>query len=71
MKPNPGEMVDGLPAVRWDGCSRFQNVTAKNVVITFSDTMILFMHSGNDKSHFAPDHERYSCPLAPPRSVCH
>jgi hypothetical protein len=43
----------------------------ENVVIAFSDTMTLNMHSGNDKSHLAPDYKRYSGSSAPPRSVRH
>jgi hypothetical protein len=45
--------------------------TEKNVVITFSDTVALYMHSGNDKSYLAPDYERYSRPSTPTRSVGH
>jgi hypothetical protein len=51
------------------GCSRLQNATAKNVVIMFSDTVTLWVHSSNDKSNLAPDYERYSRPSAPPWSV--
>jgi hypothetical protein len=42
-----------------------------NVLITFSGTMALYVHSGNDQSRFAPDYERYSHPSAPTRSVGH
>jgi hypothetical protein len=64
-------MTDRLLEVPWLGCLRFQNATGKNVVITFSDTMTLHVHSGNDKSHLAPDYERYSRPSAPTRSIGH
>jgi hypothetical protein len=42
-----------------------------NVVIPFPDTMTLYMHSGNDKSHLASNYERYSCPSAATWSVGH
>jgi hypothetical protein len=53
------------------GRSRFQNATGKNVVITFSGTMTLYMHSCNDQSHLAPNYERHSRPSAPTRLVGH
>jgi hypothetical protein len=64
-------MTDGLLEIWQFGCSRFQNATGKNVVVTFSDIMTLYVRSGNDKWHLAPDYERYSRPFAPPRSVRH
>jgi hypothetical protein len=69
--PNPWGMVDGLLEVRSFGCSRFQNAPGESVAITFSDTMILYVHSGNDQSHSAPDYEKFSRPSAPTRSVGH
>jgi hypothetical protein len=46
-------------------------VTGANAVIPLSDTATLYVHSGNDKSHLAPDYERYSRPSASTRSVGH
>jgi hypothetical protein len=43
----------------------------ENVVMTFSDKMTLYVHSGNDQSNLALDSERYSGPSAPIRSVGH
>jgi hypothetical protein len=43
----------------------------ENVLITLSDTMMLYVYSGNDKSHLAPDYERYNRSSAPTRSVRH
>jgi hypothetical protein len=60
MIPNPREMADGLLEVRWFGCSRFQNATGETVVILFSDTMTLSVHSDNDKWHLAQDYDRCS-----------
>jgi hypothetical protein len=37
VRPKPRGIADGLFEVRWFGCSKFQNATAKNVVITFFD----------------------------------
>jgi hypothetical protein len=71
MRLNPREMADRLFKVQWLGCSRFQNAMAKNAVIKFSDITTFYMRSGNDKSHFAPDDERYSRLSAPPRSIRH
>jgi hypothetical protein len=42
---------------------------AKNVVITFSDIMTLYVHSGHDKSHLATNSERCSRPSALSRSI--
>jgi hypothetical protein len=53
-------MADGLLEVQRFGCSIFQNATVKNVVIVFSDTLMFYVNSGNNKSHLAPDDERYS-----------
>jgi hypothetical protein len=53
------------------GHSKFQNATAKNVAIMFSDTMTLYVHSGKDESHLAPDCEICSRSSAPTRSVGH
>jgi hypothetical protein len=61
-------MADWLLEVRWFGCPRFQNATAKNVVIVFSDTMTLDVHFGHDKSNLAPDYERCKRTPAPTRS---
>jgi hypothetical protein len=47
------------------------NCDDENVVIPFLDRVILWVHSGSDKSNLAPDHERYSHPSAPSRSVRH
>jgi hypothetical protein len=66
----PTSFADGLLEVQW-GRSRFQNAIATNVIIAFSDTATLYVHSGNNKSHLAPDDERYSCSSAPFRSVRH
>jgi hypothetical protein len=71
MRPNPRKTVNELLEVRWPGYSRFQNATAKNVVITFLNTMTLCVHSRNDELHLAADYERYSHPSAPSRSVRH
>jgi hypothetical protein len=38
--PNPREMADGLLEIRQFRCSRFQNATREDVVITLSDTII-------------------------------
>jgi hypothetical protein len=62
---------NGLPGVRQFGRSKFQNATGKNVVIMFSDIMTLYVHSGHDKSHLAPDSERYVRSSAPTGSVAH
>jgi hypothetical protein len=71
MTPNPQETVDGLLAFRQLGCSKFQNATGENAVMTFSDTTTLDVHSGNDKSHLAPDSERYISPSVPSQPVGH
>jgi hypothetical protein len=68
---NPWELADGLLEVRWFGCLRFQNATPVNIIITFSDTTTLYVHSGDDKSHLTPDSERSSRSSAPTRSVGH
>jgi serine kinase of HPr protein (carbohydrate metabolism regulator) len=60
-------MADGLLEVRGFGCSRFQNATGENVIVAFSDTMTLYVHSGYDESDLAPDYERYGHPSAPTR----
>jgi hypothetical protein len=64
-------MAYTLLDVRSFGRLKLQNGTAKNVIIMFSDTITLWVHSGNYKSNLAPDYERYSHPNAPPRSVRH
>jgi hypothetical protein len=64
-------MADEILEVRQFGRSRFQNATEANVVISLSDTMILYLHSGNDQSHLAPDYEKCNRPSAPTRSVGH
>jgi hypothetical protein len=71
MRANPREMTNVLLEVRQFGCSRFQNATAKDVVMTFSDTMTPDVHSGNGKLYLAPDYERFSRPSASTRSVGH
>jgi hypothetical protein len=66
-------MTNGRWAV-WSSvicCSRFQNATAKNVVLPFSDTMTLYVHSSNDMSYLAPDYERCSRSSAASRWVRH
>jgi hypothetical protein len=41
----------------------------ENVITTFSDRVTLYVHSGTDQSHLAPNHERHSCLSAPTRSI--
>jgi hypothetical protein len=43
----------------------------RNVVLTFSDTMTLSVHSGNDESHLARHSERYSRSSGPTQSIGH
>jgi hypothetical protein len=69
--PNPREMADGLLGVRSFGCLRFQNATRENGVIPFSDTITLYVHSGNDKFHLTPDYKRHNGSSAPTRPVGH
>jgi hypothetical protein len=71
MRANPREMADEPLEVRSFDCSRFQNATGENVLVTFSDTMTLYVHSGNDKSDLAAHYERHSRSSAPTRSVGH
>jgi hypothetical protein len=58
--PNPRKIADRFLPVRQFGRWRFQNATGKNVVITFSDTMALYVHSGVTRDRvvhqFQPDH---------------
>jgi hypothetical protein len=71
VRPNPGEMAGGILEIRQFGHWRFQNAPGKNVVIALSDTMTLYVHSGNDKSHLASDYERDNRSSAPTRSAGH
>jgi hypothetical protein len=59
MMLNPRKMADALLEVREFGRSRFQNATKGNVVMGFSDTMTLYVHSGNDQFRLVRDYERY------------
>jgi hypothetical protein len=71
MIPNPQEMADKLLEAWPFDCSRFQNVIKENVAITFSYTMTLYVQPGNNKSHVAPNYERYGRSSARTRSVGH
>jgi hypothetical protein len=67
---NRRKMADELLEARWFGGSKSQNAIAK--MLSFrSRRQWLCVYYGNDKSHLAPDYERYSRSSASTRSVGH
>jgi hypothetical protein len=62
-------MADGLREIWRFNAARFQNATAKNVVLWLLDIFAFYVHVGNGKSDFVPDSERYNRRLCASRSV--
>jgi hypothetical protein len=67
-------MADSLLEVRRFSRTRFEDATAQDAVTGLLERMALTVHSGNDTSDLAPDHETHrsrSSPLNQFVVICH